>query len=72
MSTKSTPASDSKRRTTTMNDVTDTHNGSTLELISYQADSRFDYENVNAGYCEGISLSISFTELWNLRHYSEH
>jgi len=52
MSMKSTPVSDSKRRTTTMNDVTDTHNGSTLELISYQADSRFDYENVNEGYCE--------------------
>ena len=63
MSMKSTPVSDSKRRTTTMNDVTDTHNGSTLELISYQADSRFDYENVNEGYCEGIALSLPSTQL---------
>ena len=58
MSMKSNSVNDSKRRTTTMNDLGDTSNGSTLELIAYQSDIRHGFENVNAGYCEGGSVLV--------------
>ena len=54
MSMKSNQRNDSKRRTATVNEVGDSNNGSTLELISYQMDtSSSAYDNVNRGYCEG-------------------
>ena len=65
MSVKSNPVKDSKRRTTTMNDVGDTYNGSTLELIAYQSDNRYDYENVNQGYSEGIQLQAPLSRFVN-------
>ena len=59
MSTMEKEKNDSKRRTVTMNEV-DVHNGSTLELISYESGQRSSCANINEGYCNGNACILPF------------